>query len=83
MKLERDVFVAGYEKAFLLFMDGCSLCKECPGERTECKQPRMARPTPEAMAVDVFSTVRSAGFRIEVLSNYEQAMNRFAFLLVE
>lgn len=83
VKLERDVFVAGYQKAFLLYMDGCTLCKECPGVRTECKQPRSARPTPEAMAVDVFSTVRAVGYNIEVLPDYEHAMNRYAFLLVE
>jgi predicted metal-binding protein len=83
LQVERDVFVAGYERAFLLFMDNCHLCKKCPGERVECKQPKMARPTPEAMAVDVFSTVRTVGYHIEVLPDYDQAMNRYAFLLVE
>jgi hypothetical protein len=37
----------------------------------------------EALAVDVFSTVRKYGFPIEVLSDFSQAMNRYAFLLVE
>jgi hypothetical protein len=35
------------------------------------------------MAVDVFSTVRSMGYPIEVLSDYRQTMNRYAFLLIE
>jgi hypothetical protein len=35
------------------------------------------------MAIDVFSTVRQYGYPIEVLSDYSQAMNRYAFLLVE
>jgi predicted metal-binding protein len=83
LKLERAVFVAGYEKAFLLFMDSCCICKECPGRREECKQPRSARPSPEAMAVDVFSTVRRYDYPIEVLSEYSQAMHRYAFLLIE
>jgi len=83
LKLERAVFVAGYEKAFLLFMDSCCICKECPGVREECKQPRMARPSPEAMGVDVFSTVRRYDYPIEVLSEYSQAMHRYAFLLIE
>ena len=43
----------------------------------------LARPSPEALAVDVFGTVRSLGFPIEVLSDYDQTMNRYAFLLVE
>jgi hypothetical protein len=33
--------------------------------------------------VDVFSTVRSAGFPLEVLTEYKQEMNRYAFLLLE
>jgi predicted metal-binding protein len=53
------------------------------GARSECKEPRSARPTPEAMAVDVFSTVRKIGYPIEVLSDYRQAMNRYAFLMIE
>ena len=31
----------------------------------------------------VFATVRQFGFPIQVLSDYTQAMNRYAFLLVE
>jgi predicted metal-binding protein len=42
----------------------------------------MARPCPEALGVDVFSTLRKAGFPIEVLTEYGQKMNRYAFLLV-
>jgi len=83
VKLERAVFVAGHQKAFLLYMDSCSLCAECPGKREECKNPRSARPSPESMAIDVFTTVRQCGYSIEVLSDYSQAMNRYAFLLIE
>jgi predicted metal-binding protein len=82
--LERAVFLSGHQKAFLLFMDTCGLCgEECVGVREECKIPRSARPTPEAMAVDVFSTVRKIGYPIDVLADYHQAMNRYAFLLIE
>jgi predicted metal-binding protein len=83
LQLERAVFCAGYERAFLLFMDSCCLCNKCAGVRDECKKPRSARPSPESMAVDVFSTARQAGYPIEVLSDYSQTMNRYAFLLVE
>ncbi|MGD2269483.1 MAG: DUF2284 domain-containing protein [Desulfobacterales bacterium] len=81
-KLEREIFLSGYEKAFLLFMDSCSICKECTGERQTCKEPRSSRPTPEAMAVDVYSTVRQYGFPIEPLTDYSEAMNRYAFLMI-
>ena len=82
-ELERAVFLSGYEKAFLLFMDSCTICGECVGEKEKCKKPRIARPGPESMAVDVFSTVRQYGFPIEVRSNYSQEMNRYAFLMIE
>lgn len=83
LQLEREVFLSGYEKAFLLFLDSCNICAECTGQRETCREPRLARPTPEAMAVDVFATVRKVGYPIEVLADYQQAMNRYAFLLIE
>ena len=83
LKLEREVFLSGYPKAFLLFMDSCHLCGDCALARAECKQPKSARPAPEALAVDVFSTARRCGYPIEVLPDYSRAMNRYAFLLIE
>jgi predicted metal-binding protein len=83
LQLERAVFLAGHRKAFLLFMDSCHLCADCASARESCKNPRQSRPSPEGMAMDVFSTVRKLGYPIEVLTDYDQAMNRYAFLLVE
>jgi len=83
LKLEREVFLAGFERAFLLFMDSCEICVECSGKRQECREPKLSRPAPEAMAVDVFSTVRQFGFTIEVLTDHAQKMNRYAFLMIE
>jgi predicted metal-binding protein len=83
VKLERDVFMAGYPKAFLLFMDSCEICAECFPNRIDCREPKLSRPSPEAMAVDVFATVRQIGYPIEVLTDSKSEMNRYAFLLVE
>jgi predicted metal-binding protein len=83
LSLEREVFLAGNQKAFLLVMDSCNICENCAKERTKCKNKRSARPTPEAMAVDVFSTVRRLGYPIKVLRDYSKTMNRYAFLLVK
>ena len=69
-------------QAFLLFMDSCNLCESCSGVREKCQNPKLARPTPESMAVDVFETVRKIGYPIEVLYDYSQQMNRYAFLLI-
>jgi predicted metal-binding protein len=83
LQLQQAVFLAGYPKAFLLFMDSCRVCAECTGVRAQCRVPQSARPSPEGMAVDVFSTVRQVGYPIEVLTDYRQAMNRYALLLVD
>ena len=83
LKLEREVFLAGHVKAFLLFMDSCNVCLECGGSPATCKEPKLARPTPDALAMDVYTTVRGLGYPIEVLSDYKQAMNRYAFLLID
>jgi predicted metal-binding protein len=83
LELERRVFISGYRKAFLLYLDSCHLCGTCSGSEKPCFLPKQARPTPEALGVDVFATVRQIGYPIEVLSDYDQTMNRYAFLLIE
>jgi predicted metal-binding protein len=82
LKLERAVFLADHPKAFLLFMDECHICKDCTADRTTCVAPSQARPGAESLAVDVYATVRGLGFPIHVLTDYQQEMNRYAFLLV-
>ena len=81
-ELERAVFLSGSVKTFLLFADSCSLCEECVSSREDCKKPEISRPSPEALAMDVYSTVRAVGYSIDVLQNYDDIMNRYAFLLV-
>ncbi len=81
-KLEREVFLSGYEKTFLLIMTSCRICKTCSGERENCKELTLARPTPEAMAIDVYGTVRQFAFPIKPLTDYSQKMNRYAILMV-
>jgi hypothetical protein len=43
---------------------------ECFKERENRKEPRLSRPSPEAMVMDVFTTVRELGFPIEVRTDY-------------
>jgi predicted metal-binding protein len=82
LELEREVFISGHRKAFLFFLDTCRMCDECADERSDCNQPISSRPTPEGMGVDVFETVRRIDYPISVLSDYDQVMNRYAFLFV-
>jgi predicted metal-binding protein len=83
LELERRVFISGYRKAFLLYLDSCHICSTCSGNEKPCFLPKQARPTPEALGVDVFATVRQIGYPIKVLSDYDQTMHRYAFLLIE
>jgi predicted metal-binding protein len=83
LKIEKEVFLRGYYKTLLLPMTSCNICEECSGTRQECKNPSLARPTPEGMAIDVYLTARKHGFPIKVLTDYDQTANRYAFLLIE
>ncbi|MGE5528748.1 MAG: DUF2284 domain-containing protein [Patescibacteria group bacterium] len=83
IRLEREVFLAGYYKTFLITFDCCRLCADCPGNRPDCRNPQQARPGADALGIDVFATARGAGYPIEVLKDYGEAMNRYAFLLIE
>jgi predicted metal-binding protein len=64
-------------------MDSCTICNKCKEKREDCKHPQMSRPAPEALAVDVFSTVKQYDFPIDVRTDYSQEMNRYAFLMIE
>ncbi len=83
LKLEREVFLKGNVKAFLLPMDSCHICKRCTSDLKNCNHPKQSRPTPEGMAIDVFSTVKQVGYPIEVLKDYSDTMNRYAFLMIQ
>jgi predicted metal-binding protein len=83
LELEKEIFCSGFQKAFLLFMDSCNICRSCEEKKEDCKEPKLSRPTPEALGIDVYSTVRKVELPIQVLSDYSQKMNRYAFLLIE
>ena len=83
LKLEREVFLDGYYKTLLLSFTSCVLCESCTGNRTECRNPRLARPGPDSLGIDVYATVRSIGYPIQVLKDPTEPMNRYAFLLIE
>ncbi|MFW9770009.1 MAG: DUF2284 domain-containing protein [Candidatus Thorarchaeota archaeon] len=83
LDLEREVFLQGYVKAFVLQMSNCNLCSDCATNRGNCKHKRLARPTPEGLGVDVFSTVSKLGFPIKVLKDRSEEINRYAILMVQ
>jgi predicted metal-binding protein len=83
LKIERDVFLLGHPKVFLLNQTCCSLCSDCSGNRIDCKNKKNSRPSPESFAVDVYQTVRNAGLDINVVVDNPAEINRIAILMIE
>ena len=80
-KLEREIFLAGFYKAFGLGAGPCRLCRTC--NLKECVRPDDARPSMEACGIDVFATARGNGFPIEVVRDYSSDENRYGVVLIE
>jgi predicted metal-binding protein len=80
---EREIFLSGYHKVFLLNQTCCSLCKDCSGNRIGCKDKTNSRPSPESFAVDVYKTVRNAGLELDVVPDSPSEITRIAILLIE
>jgi predicted metal-binding protein len=83
VELERDFFLRGAWKVFGIGAGSCSLCKECNLEQQQCQNPHQARPAMEACGIDVFSTVKKAGFPIEVVRTKNQCPNFYGLILVD
>jgi predicted metal-binding protein len=66
-KLERDALMMGHRFSLALSGGTCSLCDECagitPGE--PCRHPFEARPSMEAVGIDVMATAENSGMPIE------------------
>jgi len=82
-ELEREIFLLGCWKAFGLGAGPCYFCKQCPVEEKQCRHADRARPSMEACGIDVFSTVKKAGFPIEVVRTTRQCPNYYGLLLVD
>lgn len=82
-ELEREVFLAGYYKAFGMTARSCHLCEDgCPlGD--SCIHAEDARPTMEAFGIDVYRTVRANGFKVSVVKDLGEAAHFFGLVLVE
>ena len=82
LKLEGELFLAGFHKAWMMGAGPCDYCGTC--ELTEpCVAPERARPSMEGCGIDVFTTVRNAGWSIEVVQDEGDAYSYFALVLVD
>jgi predicted metal-binding protein len=66
-KLERDALHLGYRYTTALSAGSCRLCDVCvgPSKGEPCRHPFEARPSAEALGVDVFTTAANAGMPIK------------------
>jgi predicted metal-binding protein len=80
-KLERKAFLDGFYKAFGFACGPCELCPTCAFEKG-CRHAEQARPAMEACGIDVFRTVRHAGFPIEVVAGRNCRQNYYGLLLL-
>ena len=85
LALEREIFLAGYYKVFLLPHHSCNLCNNCVASdnRLKCINKSKSRPSPDAMGIDVFQTAREAGYSLEVVADISDMTNRFSFVLID
>lgn len=66
-KLERDAFLLGCRFAAGLGGGPCPLCEECGAiEGEDCRFPFQARPSMEALGIDVIKTAENAGMPIDL-----------------
>jgi predicted metal-binding protein len=82
-ELEREIFLRGVWKVFGLGAGPCYFCKKCPVDERQCRHAERARPAMEACGIDVFSTVKKAGFPIEVVRTARQCPNYYGLVLVD
>lgn len=66
-KLEKEALYMSYRFATALSGGCCRLCDECvgPAPEAQCRHPFQARPSIEAMGIDVVATSEKAGLKVE------------------
>ena len=83
VKIERMAFLDGYYKAFAMGSGPCRLCSECTLKSNECRHAYEARPSMEACGIDVYQTVRTNGYPIEVVRDRHGVENYYGLVLME
>jgi len=80
--LECELFLAGYQRAWGMGAGPCSFCETC-NPAGPCRFTRLARPSMEACGIDVYTTVRQAGWEIEVVQTEQSPFRLFSLVLID
>ena len=81
IELETWAFLQGYYKAFALTSGPCPHCSKCNLET--CTHPDKARPSMEAMGIDVYATVNNAGYELKVVTSEQETATYHGLLLLK
>lgn len=79
--MEREIFLAGYYKAWGMGGGPCMRCDRCSLKR--CNEPLKARPSMEACGVDVYKTLKNNGIELKVCHDFSCVDRHFGVVLVE
>jgi predicted metal-binding protein len=82
VRMEKEAFLTGFYKAWGMGAGPCRLCSVC-NLKTGCRHPEEARPSMEACGIDVYTTVRRNGLKIEVVKSHRDKANYFGMVLIE
>ena len=82
LALERQLFLAGYYKAFSLVSENCALCKTCTYPK-ECKFPKDRRPSVEFCSIYIFQKLENINRQFEIAKNVTAEFNCYSIILLE
>lgn len=81
-RLEREIFLDGYYRAFGMAAGPCNLCRTC-NITSPCKYPEIARPAMEACGIDVYQTAKNVGIQLRVVRTPDEPATYCCLILVE
>jgi predicted metal-binding protein len=79
-RLEAAAFKKGFKYATAFSAGKCTLCEVCAGVGNRCRNPYKARPSMEAMGIDVGETARNAGVPFEESASERVVLNALVLL---
>ncbi|MGZ4883378.1 MAG: DUF2284 domain-containing protein, partial [Halobacteriota archaeon] len=79
-RLEADAFKKGLKFATAFSAGKCTLCDTCADAGNRCRNPYKARPSMEAMGIDVGETARNAGLPFNESASDRIVLNALVLL---
>ena len=83
LEIEKQIFLKGFPKVFLLNQTCCNICADCTGDRLQCSDKTNSRPSPESFAVDVYNTLKNSGIELYVVNHNPSDITRIALIMIE